>query len=73
MGDSPCNSCHGEGAVGTGYSSFVDASDAMTCPHCGGDGIEPVPEAQTPVGLSEGLGIQPDGFFAAILRARTRG
>lgn len=38
----PCSMCHGEGYVGTGYStSFVDASDAMECPRCEGTGEEP--------------------------------
>lgn len=35
----PCTLCKGEGAIGTGLSeSFVDASDAMECPRCGGSG-----------------------------------
>jgi DnaJ-class molecular chaperone len=38
-GVAKCSTCNGEGAVGTGLSnSFVDASDAMLCPDCGGSG-----------------------------------
>lgn len=37
--ENPCPDCKGEGAIGTGYSSsFVDVSDAMSCPACGGSG-----------------------------------
>lgn len=36
--ENPCPVCKGEGYIGTGLGSFVDAGDSMLCPRCDGSG-----------------------------------